>query len=418
MKSLFRFSLASLALCVGCVWSVAFFPTEARAQVCPGCSVDLVTMVPGDGLFTGFGHIAFRVRNPLTGDDDVYDYGTYDAQDPLIGWHFLTGQLKYYCSHTTWTRMVEWYSEDFGGIEVRGLDLSAPQVDKLVERVTFDCMPENAAYAYHHFFNNCSTRIRDILDDVLGGELSQGFKGKPAKRSLRQLIDASMSRPAFAPTRWIVYGLLNGTIDQVADRWEQAFLPYYLTAELDQLKLGEAGKRPLVTSLSVATGKSQGEPPEPASWPGALTLGFLVLMGLVPWLMGRWKKSRAGRIWAGTWLAFVSFLGAFYGLVLTFSWVVSPYPETKWNWTVLCFHPLHLFLTVTGIGMAAGAVGMARWAKRYVWFWGCCSLVALLGSASGLIGQRVWHYGLAGLAVTVPLILGWWLEGRASGKPA
>lgn len=381
-------------------------PVGTQFPPCPNCEVELVTMFPGDQLFTGFGHIAFRVRNPETGEDEVFDYGTYDAQDPLIGWHFLTGQLKYYCSHTTWERMLEWYSADFGGIESRKLALDASQVDQLVRRVRYDCLPENAAYPYHHFYNNCSTKIRDLLDMVLQGQLTHQMKGQPAKRSLRDLIDASMHAPAFAPSRWIVYGLLNGTIDVTADRWDQAFLPYYLTAELDALVLPDG--RPLVQSKETASGSAQGEPPDPSMVPGAFVLGLLLLLGLLPWGLGRFLGPRSGRIVGGTWVALNGLLMGFYGVVLVFSWAVSPYPETKWNWTVACFHPLHLALIVLGIGVAAGKRWALTWLQRYLIPFGVlCGLLAV-ASLTGLIPQRIWHYGLMGLFLSAPLVA--WLK--------
>ncbi len=393
-----------LALSLSCGGTLV--PEEAMAQVCPGCEVDLVTMFPGDGLFTGFGHIAFRVRNPLTGDDDVYDYGTYDAQDPLIGWHFLTGQLKYYCSHTTWERMLAWYSEDFGGIESRGLVLNEKQIDMLVAQVRVDCLPENAAYAYHHFFNNCSTKIRDLLDRVLEGQLTRAMKGQPAQRSLRELIDASMSRPAFAPSRWIVYGLLNGSIDATADRWDQSFLPYYLTAELDGMTVPDG--RPFVKNVELASGAKQGEPPDPPMWPGAMVLVALLIFGAVPMGLARWVGLRGSRVFAGMWMGAMGLFGGFYGLVLVFSWAVSPYPETKWNWTLTCFHPIHLALLVLGVGVALGRTWALVWGYRYLVVWGGTSALLAAFSGGGVIEQRIWHYALTGLAVSVPLVV--WLH--------
>lgn len=377
-------------------------PVGTQFPDCPNCEVELVTMFPGDELFTGFGHIAFRLRNLDTGEDEVFDYGTYDAQDPMIGWHFLTGQLKYYCSHTTWDRMLQWYSSDFGGIESRKLELSAAQVDQLVRRVRYDCLPENSAYPYHHFYNNCSTKIRDILDLVLQGQLTAQMKGKPAKRSLRDLIDASMHRPAFAASRWVVYGLLNGTIDRTADRWDQAFLPYYLTAELDALVL--PGGRPLVKGRETASGAAQGEPPDPSMLPGALVLACLVLMGLLPWLLTRLVSVRSGRIVGGVWVAFCGLLLGFYGVVLVFSWAVSPYPETKWNWTVACIHPLHLVLVALGAGIVAGRRWALYWLQRYLVCFCLLSAVLAAASVTGLLPQRIWHYGLMGVSLSAPLV--------------
>ncbi|GEM_PF-4137809 len=394
---------ASLVVLTG-LSEASAIPEQAKSE--GSMRVSLVTMVPGDALFTGFGHIALRFTDEGSGMDQVYDYGTYDAQDPAIVVNFLTGKLQYYCSSTTWQEMLDWYSEDFGAIEVRELRLAPQQVRWLLARVTHDCLPENAAYAYHHFYNNCSTKIRDILDELLAGRLREQLLGSPAVRSLRDLIDASMHRPQFAPSRWIVYGLLNGTIDSTADRWDQSFLPYYLTRELELLPLSEEGG-PLASAAVLASGVPQGEPPDPSPVPGMIFLVALFLLSAVPLVAQRLGHPLLARRYAGTWLPLFSVLSGLYGILLVFSWAVSPYPETKSNWTVVALHPLHLVLTVSALGLWL----KARWpevvTRWYLLFWIAVSLLLLLANVTGMVQQRVWHYSLAGIVFALPPFL--WL---------
>ncbi len=368
----------------------------------PSRQVYLITMHPGDALFTGFGHIAFRIRDDEQGTDDVYDYGTYDADDPLLGWKFLVGTLPYYCQHTSFDDMVSWYQEDFGGIVARELNLTPAQIEGLVSRVSHDCLPENAAYAYHHFYNNCATKLRDILDELLSGELARATKGKLAGRSLRNLIDASMARWEFAITRWAVFGLLNGEIDTPADRWAQMFLPYYLSVELDHLRQPALpGRPPLVVAKTVIVGEDKGPPELPGTTFGLLFTLLLAGSSLAPLVL----PSPWARRLAGAMLLCCGLLGGLYGSVLVFSWAVSPYPETAATATLFLLHPLHWFLVPAGLGVMRGRRPWGQRAEAYLRV-GVVVAVAALGlQFVGLISQQIWLYAVGSLAISVPLVL-------------
>lgn len=388
---------------------------------CEGCRAYLVTMAPGDALFTVFGHIAIRVVH-ADGTDEVFDYGTYDGQDPQLVYKFLVGTLAYHCQSLAFVDMVAWYKRDFGGISAQELDLSPGQIARLYRKLVYDSQPEHSAYAYHHFYNNCSTKIRNLLDEVLGGELSREIRDRPAHRSIRDMIDASMYRWEHAAGRWVVFGLLNHRIDGPADRWEQTFLPYYLAKEVATIRNPElAGTPMLVKETSTITGLPGSERPAPAPWFGLLCLALLVDLGALAWFLARWRGQRWGRAWVGFWMIVWGGLAMSYETVLWFAWAVSPYPETKFNWALLVFHPLHLVGLVLGVGLMLRRPRWLAMTKR----WHLAGMV-YFGSIAALswfqvIPQRIWHYGLAGFAISLGLgfalwSLGW--EGTHEGTKA
>lgn len=389
---------------VGALLAVAGTPDQVSAS--DRYDVYLVTMYPGDALFTGFGHIAFRIFDRVTGADDVFDYGTYEAEDPLLGWKFLVGSLKYYCSHTTFEGMKAWYAEDFGGILIQKLNLTDEQAEKLVWQVNHDCLPENAAYAYHHFHNNCATKLRDILDDLVHGELAAATKNKLAGRSLRDLIDASMARWEFAVTRWLVFGLLNWEIDAPADRWQQMFLPWYLSDEVGRIQQPDLpGRPPLVTERELVLGRELPAPELPRPWFGLIFLVMLSGLALVPALLVRLRCPVAARRLTGGLIMPTGLLGGFYGTLLIFSWAASPYPETSHTMALFCFHPLHWLLLPAGIAIWRGGETRVRQASAYFLAGVAISLVVVLLYLTGIIPQRIWHYALGTLAWSAGLWL-------------
>ncbi len=384
---------------------------ESGRDAPPTVSVSLVTMFPGDSLFTGFGHIALRLR--YRGADISVDYGTYDTSDPLMGWNFLIGKLDYFCSRSDFFSMISWYKDDFGGIIEQDLDLDAIQTQALVRRLIsdFDLAPAEAlltedefaalrdrlftdpavthtTYRYHHFHNNCATKLRDLLDDILGGALRRRIGEAPAGVSFRDLINASLYRPPFAPTRWLVYGLLNGEIDQPITRWEQTFLPWFLAEEMRGL---EVDGRPVITGERVLTGERLDAPPMPSAWPGILAL--LVLAAAFGWpaLLRRGRRILAAE------LVLAGLAATFYAGVLLVGWIASPYPETRPNGTVLFFHPGHLALIVGGILLWVRP--RVRFLELYLLAGVAVATAGVLIHLVGIMDQEILPYGLGTLVV-------------------
>lgn len=386
---------------------------EEPAVADPSTRVSLVTMFPGDSLFTGFGHIALRLQH--RGADISVDYGTYDTGDPLMGWNFLVGKLDYFCSRSDFTSMISWYRDDFGGIIEQDLELTRAQTRNLLRRLItdFDLAPSgvrlteeefdalrdrlfmdprvrHTTYRYHHFHNNCATKLRDLLDDVLGGALRAETEASGAEVSFRDLINASLHRPQFAPTRWLVYGLLNGEIDQPISRWEQMFLPWFLADEMRDLT---RDGRPVITGERVLTGERLEAPPAPSPWPGALALVLLAAAFGWPALVGRGR-----RILAIQWI-FTGLAATFYAGILLVGWIASPYPETRPNGTVLFFHPGHLLLVVGGVLLWCRP--RARLLEWYLLAGVIVSSSGILIHLVGFMDQEILPYGFGTLVAAV-----------------
>ena len=386
--------------------------------------VSLVTMFPGDRLFTGFGHIALRLQ--YRGADISVDYGTYDTDDPLMGWNFLVGKLDYFCSRMDFETMISWYQDDFGGIIEQDLDLSEAQVRILIRHLLtdFDLVDASAAltetefardrlftdpdvtfttYRYHHFHNNCSTKLRDLLDRVLGGALGAQARNKDAGVSFRDLINASLYRARFAPTRWLVYGLLNGEIDQPVSRWEQMFLPWFLAEEMDTLSMDG---RPLVTGRRVLTGRRIDAPPPPSPWAGLLALVLLAAAFGWPAVLRRGRGVLAVQ-WIVAGLA-----ATFYAGILLVAWFASPYPETRPNGTVLFFHPGHLTLVVGGLLLLRR--NRVRFLEWYLLAGVAISAMGIAFHLFGIMDQDILPHGLCTLVVAGA---GSWSLRRLAAEP-
>jgi hypothetical protein len=378
--------------------------------------VQLLTVTRGDGLFTTFGHTVLRFIEEGDGDgaegaDRVYDWGTYDVTDAMLAVKFFVGELMYRVDTATTPVALKMYDRWFGGVVAQDLGLTPAQTAALQGRIREIFGSGDRAYAYHYFDDNCTTRVRDLLDEVLGGALSAATRGQPADGdTYRTLIVGSL--PDNAVVRWAVYGMLNGRIDVPVDRWQRMFLPVWLMTELDGLRVPgpDGALRPVVTQRALLQGREPAMPlPVPSLAPWLALLAVLLVAGLLP---GLWPARRAARVAAGAWLALLGFVGGFHGALQALAWAIAPYVESHANGNLLAVHPLTLALVVLGPRAAAGRPRALRVVRAGLLVQVVVLLVALALRTAGLIVQHIEGFALPVVAAAAA---GWWTLGRLGG---
>ncbi|MGW8284063.1 MAG: lipoprotein N-acyltransferase Lnb domain-containing protein, partial [Gemmatimonadota bacterium] len=156
--------------------------------------VSVLTVLPGDRMYSLFGHTIIRVRDPETGLDCGFNYGTFDFPQTLLGGagfiaKFAYGELDYELGVSESPLVAsDWYwrQERRPTIE-QTLALTPDQVRSISAMLWENARPENRVYRYDFFFDNCSTRPRDLFEAVLGPGLEAGLEDP--KLSFRQLLD-------------------------------------------------------------------------------------------------------------------------------------------------------------------------------------------------------------------------------------
>jgi hypothetical protein len=255
--------------------------------------VTLLTYETGGLLYERFGHNALLLEDQSTGERLHYDYGRFDFNEKNFLLKFASGKMWYSMGQDSDPdKYLRAYAGEGRKIWAQELELSPLQRQALREFLTWNSRPENAGYAYDYYRDNCSTRIRDALDQVLGGvirsygESPSGFTWREETRRLNQHNPVIYSGLALA---------LGRPVDIGMSRWEQMFLPVRLRQHLDSVQVTGADgiTRPLVKSSRVlAEGGRWPVPDRPASW----TLRYLiagVVLGAVLALTGRRKGLRS-----------------------------------------------------------------------------------------------------------------------------
>jgi hypothetical protein len=340
--------------------------------------VFVMTMGPGDHPFLRFGHDAIWIRDRAARTDKVYNFGTFRFDSPRLILDFLGGRLNYWLSVSSLPRVIAEYSGDNRDIAVQELALSAAKKLELRTALDVNARPENRRYKYDYFLDNCSTRVRDAVDRVAGGEVQRASGRTPGRMTLREHALRMTAQPL-----WLYLALdvvLGPKVDEPISRWAETFLPGELATVLDGIEMqggtgGAAllvqGERPMRSppepGRMLVSGQAQlfraDRPPilahPPSRAPKFLVWG--VIVGLAFCALG-WgaSRSRWARVPFGIFVALWGLATGFIGTFLVYAWMLTDHAVAHRNQNILLCAPWALAHLVLGVGVALGWRGAAR----------------------------------------------------------
>ena len=139
----------------------------------------LITVDVGDMVWDNFGHTALRVYDENTNTDTVFNWGVFDISGGVgvFSWNFFKGIMNYRLATNTPSQEFAMYREQQRTVWQDKLNLNNPQKEILYRRLMWNLEPENVEYAYQYFFDNCTTKVRDYLDEALAGKISRQYMG-------------------------------------------------------------------------------------------------------------------------------------------------------------------------------------------------------------------------------------------------
>lgn len=307
--------------------------TALQAERWENSRMTILTCAPGEELYSLFGHTAIRVQDEASGSDYVFNYGTFDFSTPNFYLKFMRGELDYMLSITTFERFLREYRMEGRSVWEQELLLSSAGKAALMEALLLNHQPENRYYPYHFFYDNCATRVRDIIAVQYPGGLVFPDTQNVEQSTFRTAIaDYLQYRP------WTKLGLdliLGQPTDKAVDALSIQFLP-------DHLMLQFAGAHD--ASGQAAVGEAQEllvfeTSPKKVFWAPLLVFSILALFGL---RISRWRVKRKLSL---HWLNVVTFVPpVLLGFLIIFLWFFTSHSVTGPNWHLLWAHPLYLLL--------------------------------------------------------------------------
>ena len=305
----------------------------SSAQLSQQATISVLTCRAGDDLYNMFGHTAVRVQDPVQQLDEVYNYGLFSFKEPGFLMKFLRGKLNYWVGRASFDRFMGGYKTERRSVLEQVLDLNHSQVNKLYQALRQNIKAENKFYKYDFFFDNCTTRIRDILEDNI---TLLNYSSTSNDYSYRQLLDQfNYVSP------WTDFGmdLLVGTpADARADAAGEMFLPEYLYGQLDK---GSLGHTPLVKETKVLLDYESEvvARSKTGMFRPSVLFGLLLLLELF-----LFKGQKTNQKWLRVYdKLFFTILGI-AGLIIVFMWFATDHITTKNNMNLLWMNPLFLVL--------------------------------------------------------------------------
>ncbi|MCK5799353.1 MAG: DUF4105 domain-containing protein, partial [Deltaproteobacteria bacterium] len=358
-------------------------PEQVQATDKLAVQVELLTMGPGPKLFARFGHAALRVRR-ADGFDRVYNFGYTRFDNPWLVWDFLRGAALFWAESSSWPETVLNYQDDDRALMRQVLNLTPTESHALARRLERAVGPKSH-YVYDHFANNCSTRLRDLIDDATGHALRRALRKKPVKGTLRDRV-----REGFAGRLEILVGIalvMGRETDRPITRWEAAFLPAELSSALHDVKHHGhplAGP-PIVVMKRRGPNPNPGDPRAGVLILWLVTMGLLILggMGLLALRNGQRRASLA-----------VLLLALVLGVLSLPPWIlfaVTRLPALAPNELTLVFWPTDLLLAGFAFRLLRRRLFAGRWLRGYLTLRLSVLALTLLLHLPGWFGQPlVW----------------------------
>ena len=329
------------------VVSVSFLYTQGE-----NLTLKIAVMGPGNELYFWWGHIALIIEDSNTGISRFYDYGLFSFDNEDFFLNFAFGRLLYSCGVSPTDRNLEGYINIGRSIVIYTLDLPPQARIKVRDFVAFNVLPENRDYYYHHFKDNCSTRIRDIIDIATDGQFIEQYGQAPGRFTLRQHVRRH-TWFSFAMD-WILNFWMGQVIDTPITVWEEMFLPSEVGKRIEEFWYtdGNGVRRKLVSSVeTVFTVEDRPvvlDIPR-KQWPIQLVFSLVLsaVFGFFFFLQS--KKYRLGKILAGISMSLSGFIFGTAGLLLYFLNIFTNHDYTYQNYNMLFATPLLLSAVPLGI---------------------------------------------------------------------
>jgi hypothetical protein len=291
--------------------------------------VVLLTMDAGDDLFSKSGHAALCIM-PGEGNESrapCYNYGITHFDDPPgLVFDYARGRADFWVVVFPYQFILNRYTNEYDRTVWRQ-DVPMPTSDAaaLYADLQWDALPANRHYAYHHFYDNCTTRIRDRLDAALHGKLRAG-RDSAYVRTWRSFAEESLSGE---PLLLAASTFVGRAADVHPTQYQALARPEVLRAEL----------RAILGPGAEATRAYARRAPMPSGSPMAgrwLLATIAAAIALVTGLLSRWRLGAVRVVAPG--------IPGLIGVTLWSLAAVSVHDEFRWNEALLLFTPTDLAL--------------------------------------------------------------------------
>jgi hypothetical protein len=299
--------------------------------------ISLITCESGNELYSIFGHSAIRVFDHSQHINEVYNYGTFDFNTPNFYLKFANGKLDYMLSAYNFKYFLPSYFRDKRAVSEQVLDLALDEKQKLYEALEENRKPKNKFYRYDFFFDNCATRIRDIVLSSVDGEIIY-TKKDTVDMTFRDMLHLYLDKQPW--TRDGIDLILGSKIDRKVTVWESMFLPDYLKDYFVNVNIKTGNEiRPLVESDITLLEFDKSNVKRSKLTPGFVTWTLFIFLLFLTIIEKRVLKKRVVPV--DRLLLLVT---GILGFIIFYLWFLTEHSATGNNLNILWAMPTNIIL--------------------------------------------------------------------------
>ena len=328
LKFMSRLKYFIFCLFMGVVFSV-------QSQSTDSIRFSLLTCAPGTEIYSLFGHTAIRYENYTRRIDVAFNYGMFSFNTPNFIFRFVAGETDYQLGITPYSYFEAEYAMRGSSVYQQVLNLTQSEKERLLTILENNYLPENRIYRYNYFYDNCTTRARDKIEECIEGKVvySDSLSGKSYRSIVHEFT---------AGSPWGEFGIdlcLGAEADKEINKGQQMFSPFYMKYYASNAYIVDAGgsRRPLILDETKIV-DVEPEEVQPGFILSPLMCGALFLALCVVMAWGQWKTQR---IWWG-WDIVLYGLQGLAGCIIAFLFFFSVHPTVGSNWLLILFNPIPL----------------------------------------------------------------------------
>lgn len=328
LKFMSRLKYFIFCLFMGVAFSV-------QSQSMDSIRFSLLTCAPGTEIYSLFGHTAIRYENYTRRIDVVFNYGMFSFNTPNFIFRFVAGETDYQLGITPYSYFEAEYAMRGSSVYQQVLNLTQSEKERLLTILENNYLPENRIYRYNYFYDNCTTRARDKIEECIEGKVV--YPDSLSGKSYRSIVHEFT-----AGSPWDEFGIdlcLGAEADKEINKRQQMFSPFYMKYYASNAYIVDAGgtRRPLILDETKIV-DVEPEEVQPGFILSPLMCGALFLALCVVMAWGQWKTQR---IWWG-WDIVLYGLQGLAGCIIAFLFFFSVHPTVGSNWLLILFNPIPL----------------------------------------------------------------------------
>ena len=306
---------------------------SVRAASLDSVRISLLTCEPGSEIYALFGHSAIRYENPAKQEDWVFNYGMFSFKDPNFVMRFVKGETDYQLGVVPFRYFEAEYGMRGSSVYQQELNLTNDEKEKLAGLLFENYLPANRVYRYNYFYDNCTTRARDKIEESIQGKVVYPVSDRVV--SYRDILHEFT-----AGSEWSEFGIdlcLGSEADEPIDERKQMFAPFYMLAAARDAVIHRADTMmPFVRKeTKIVDAVLEDEPAFPLS-PMACAL---LLLAVTVIIVGRGLYKGRQCL---AWNVVMFLLQGLGGCIIAFLFFFSLHPTVGSNWLLILFNPLPL----------------------------------------------------------------------------